>query len=295
MNRQDRENLYRLFREHANNLGVNTCTIASLKAFIASVRELRCPRDQVMEHYRELVQLIRHTEPAVMPLIHLVKQFEEEVKAYADADEDEIRRQATRILGEKIVLMETKMGKVVEHGLTHVADGDGIIVLSPTTVVTAILVQSKTVLERSFHVIVLQQNVVRTRQLIDALSKAQIDHVVIPEYNLCHYLHSANKQFIGAVTVTSDRRLIAPPGTSNAAHLAHSRDIQIYLFANTLNYSRQPAERQRIYQADEDRDDCGIRYQMTVHSHDIVDLDLIDHIINEDGEMKNTADSRLTA
>lgn len=293
MNPQDRENLYRLFREHANNLGVTRCTIAALKAFIASVKELKCPCDQFVAQYGELIQVIKNTEPVIVPLIHLVRQFEQEMGACGGDNMEESRNRAVRILGEKIVQIETNMGKVIEHGLNHVADGDGIIVLSPSTVVTDILARSKTVLGREFHVIILQQNLVRTRQLINALSKAKIDHVVIPDYNLCHYLHNANKQFIGAVTVTPDRKLIAPPGTSNAALLARSRDIKIYLFANTLHYSHQPAERQRIYQADEAHNDCGIRYQMTVHSHDIVDLDLIDHVINENGEMKNTADSKL--
>ena len=292
MKDQDRENLYRLFREHANNLGVARCTVVALKAFIEAVKELRCPREQVMDLYRELALAIRRTEPAIVPLIHLTEQFEKEMAAYTDgADLEEIRRQAVRILTEKIALYETNMAKLTDHGLAQVADGDGIIVHSPSAVVTDILVKARTALGHDFHVIALQQNRVRTRQLISALTAARIAHVVIPEYNLSLHLKEANKQFIGAVTVTQDRKIIAPPGTANAVHLAHSHRIEVYLFANSLHYSHDTADRQRIHRTTESRNDGGVSYQMTVHSHDIVDMELIDHVISENGEVGGAARS----
>ncbi len=285
MKDQDRENLYRLFREHGNNLGVARTTVVALNAFIEAVKTLRCTREQVLDLYRELAGAIKRTEPAIVPLIHLMEQFEQEMAAHTGVELDEIRRQAVRILTEKIALFEDNCRKVTAEGLKHVADGDGIIVHSPSAVVTDILVQARTELGRDFKVIVLQQNLVRTRQLINALTAAKIDNVVIPEYNLSHHLGEANKQFIGAVTVTSDRKLIAPPGTANAVHLAHAQNIAVYLFANTLHYSHYPSGRQRIYHAEESRNDGGVRYQMTVHSHDILDLAVIDYVINENGLM----------
>lgn len=284
MKEQDRENLYRLFREHCNNLGVARTTVVALNAFIDAIQALRCTREDVLDLYGELARAIKRTEPAIVPLIHLIEQFEAEMTANPDGDLDEIRSQAVRLLKEKIFQFENNRYQVTMHGIQHVEDGDGIIVHSPSAVVTDILVKAKTEQGRDFQVIVLQQNRVRTRQLINALTRAGIAHEVIPEYNLCHHLTGANKQFIGAVTVTPDRKIIAPPGTANAVHLAYAHNIVVYLFANTLHYSHHPVARQRIHRVDEARNDNGTCYQMTVHSHDIIDLSLIGHIINEYGE-----------
>jgi hypothetical protein len=55
------------------------------------------------------------------------------------------------------------------------------------------------------------------------------------------------------------------------------------LFANTLHYSLGIARTQQIDRTDFDLVDPEAQYSVTSHSHDLVDLRLIDTIVNEYG------------
>jgi translation initiation factor 2B subunit (eIF-2B alpha/beta/delta family) len=53
-------------------------------------------------------------------------------------------------------------------------------------------------------VIVLKQDLAKTRRLIKSLSAADIDMEIIPEYSLSHYIDQGNKVFMGALSITED-------------------------------------------------------------------------------------------
>jgi replicative superfamily II helicase len=59
--------------------------------------------------------------------------------------------------------------------------------------------------------------------------------------------------------------------------------VTSYLFANTLHYSLGIARTQRIERKDFELEDPQSRFSVTSHSHDLVELRLIDTIVNEYG------------
>ncbi len=288
MNKQDRKILYSLFREHGNNLGISKATLVALRAIIESMKELTCTRSDFTKCYGELAEAIKNTEPKIIPLIHILEQFEIEIKKYLGSDIEVIKNRAIGIILKKIKLMESNIQNIVKHGRKYVLDNDVIIVLSPSPVITSILVQAKNKLNRKFRVIVLQQNIVRTKQLVSALKDTNIEYLMIPEYNLSHYLEEATKQFIGAVTVTKDQKILAQVGTANAVSLSHLHNTTVYLFACTLHFSHHLSTDQLIYKKDVTMKQNNFNYCLTTHSHDIVDLKLVDHVITEFGEMGNS-------
>ena len=283
MKQKDKENLYRLFRHHGNVMGTARATLMSLNAFIEALRGLRCDRCDFVGLYQELADTIKNTEPKIIPLIHLLEEFEEEMADHVDADLETVRGHAIQILENKIEQFKAKADRVTEHGLTHVADGDVIIVHMASSVVTNILLQAKERMNRNFQVIVMQLDLVRTRQLTNALAAADIEHRVAPAYNLSHYVEEANKVFIGAVTVTADNKIVVPIGTANALSLCRTKKVQSFLFANTLHYSHGLSSSQQIHCEETDMGEDRFSYKVTTHSHDLVDLDMIDVIVNEDG------------
>ncbi|MBI9083885.1 MAG: hypothetical protein JEZ11_09835 [Desulfobacterales bacterium] len=283
MKQKDKENLYRLFRHHGNVMGTARATLMSLNAFIEALKALRCDRCDFVGLYQELADAIKNTEPKIIPLIHLLEAFEEEMAEYVDDDLETVRTRAIQILNAKSALFKSKAERVTQHGLIHVDDGDVIIVHMASSVVSNILLQARQIINRKFRVIAMQLDLVRTRQLTNALSAAGIEHMVAPAYNLSHYIEEANKIFIGAVTVTADRKIVVPVGTANALSLCRTQGVQSYLFANTLHYSHGISSSQQIHREETDMVQDRFSYKVTTHSHDLVDLDMIDVLIDEDG------------
>lgn len=285
MNAKDREKLYTLFRSHTDALGTNRTTMAALRSFIHAVKLLQCKREHLLTQYAELIETIKNTEPRIIPLIHLIEQFETEIEDYADASYEEMRTQTIRILEQKLDLYESMTEKVIEIGRQYVRDNDVIITHSASTVVKRILIEAKKELIRKFSVIVLRQDFLKTKQMITWLTEAGIDHIIVPEYSLSLQLEKATKMFIGAVSVTHDKQAVTVVGTANIVSFCHINHIPVYLFVKSLKFSNQPGTRQHIYVKVVDMVQDGCVYHLTTHSHDLIDLKLVDHLITENGEV----------
>ena len=286
MNITDREKLYSLFRDHGEVLGTNRTTMTVLQSFINAVKLLRCKRKYLLTQYAELIEIIKNTEPRIVPLIHLIEQFETEIVVYADASYDEIKNQTIRILKQKIERYESMTEKVILAGRQYVLDNDVIIIHSASTVVERILVEAKKELNRKFSVIVLKQDFLRTKQMITWLTEAGIGHIIVPEYSLSLQLEKASKMFIGAVSVTHDKHAVTVVGTANVISFCHINHIPVYLFVKSLKISHQPCSRQHIYLKEVNMRQDNYAYHLSTHSHDLIDLKLVDHLITENGEVE---------
>jgi translation initiation factor 2B subunit (eIF-2B alpha/beta/delta family) len=288
MMNKSNQTMYRLLRELGNVHGIATMTILALNSFIESIRQLKCSKKETVPLYFELANALKNSQPNIIPLMHLLEQFENEMQASLTSEMDlETRRQKTiEILQRKIELFQSNADRVTENGLNYINDNDVIIVHAASSVVTSILVQAKKKLNRCFKVIILENNPERTRQTVRALREADIEHIVAPAHNLSHYIEGANKMFVGALTITSDHKIVAPTGTAGTVSLCHLNKISVHLFANSLHYSHRDSSHQEIYQEQEETHSANINFNMTTHSHDLVDLELIDHIITETGEIE---------
>ena len=287
MNKSEKENLDQLFLYHGTALGAARTTTMALNALISSFEQLDCGMEGIMQRYAELAEDIRTLRPRITPLIHMLEQFEEEIRPFLEAENSVLRDEAIRILRNKVKLYQSRAELVVRHGMQFIEEGDGIIVHSASSVVTNILLQAKQVLLRDFSVIVLQLDPVRTPQVALTLRQEEIPHRVIPAFNLCHYLDQANKILLGAVSVTRDLKVVAPVGTSATLSLCRFNNIKSYLFANSFHFSHGLGDSQQIHREKSDVASSRTTYQLTTHSHDLVDMDLIDVLVDEDGVVDN--------
>ena len=285
MNPNEKELLYKLIREHEEIMGVSQTTIVALKCYKNALRKLKSSnssafRDSVLE----LNALIKNTEPKIIPLTHLIEEFEVELQINFENSFDHIRDHALKILDQKVTRYENCIKGVIDHGIRVVEENDFIIVQSPSVAIRGALKQAHADQNKKFRVLVLDQNFIRIKQLIKELSQAGIDFLVVPEYNLSPFLETATKLLIGALSITPDKKIITTVGTANVVGLCHLNRIPIYLLANSLKFAHRIVSEQHIYKEESLRVLDHLTYRHAVYSHDQVDLYLIDHVITEQGE-----------
>ena len=289
MNQKSKQTMYKLLRDLSDVQGVARMTILSLNAFIESIKQLKCTREEFDALYTELSEALKTSQPNIAPLKHLLDYFEMEMqdRLRPDMDIEEVRLVTIRTLKERIFQFERNATQVTENGLAYIQNRDVIVVHSPSTVITNILIQAKERLGREFEVIVLDHNSERTRQTVHALRAVGIKHMITPAHNLSHHIDKANKMFVGAMTITADHKIVAPVGTAGAVSLCRLNGIGVHLFANTLHYSYRPSMDQNIFQEQEETRIGAVDVSLTTHSHDLVSLDFIDHIVTEIGEVSS--------
>jgi len=166
-----------------------------------------------------------------------------------------------------------------------VAENDFIIVQSPSLAIRSILKRARTEQHKNFRVLILDQHFRRIKQLISELSAVGVEHLVAPDYNLSHFLATADKIFIGAVSVTPDAKVVTTIGTANAVGLCHLKRVPIYLLVSSLKFAHQAIARQHIHKTESQLSQDDLTYRHATYSHDMVDLQLIDHVITEKGEI----------
>ena len=87
------------------------------------------------------------------------------------------------------------------------------------------------------------------------------------------------------MSVTPDAKVVTAIGTSNIVSLCHLNKVPVYLFANSLKFSYHPSSHQKIHTKMVAKSHDDVNYTLTTHSHDIVDLKLIDYLITEEGNV----------
>jgi translation initiation factor eIF-2B subunit alpha len=280
----DHTSLYRLIRDYMGAMGTSRTTLVALKSYIDSIRRLRCTEAELQRSLLELDEVIRNTEPRVIPLVHLIREFEAEMRPHFGSGLEHAKAEATRILGRKLERFHEVTGRLIAHCVSEIADGDFIVIHSPTAYIREALVRAHTVFGRRFRVLVLKQESRRAKAAVEALERHGVEHLVIPDQYLSHYLDVVTKFFLGAVSVSSDRKAIIHAGAANMVGLCHAHRIPVYLFLEKIKFAHTALSNQHIYREHRARVEADFTFHMTTFSHDFVDLEMIRHVVTEDGE-----------
>ena len=289
MKAEANQNLYNLIRAYMHALGTSRTTVVALKSYIDAVQRLNCAIADFRPMLEGLNTVIKNTEPKVISLVHLIEAFEAEMAWLSDLSLEAAKKRAVEILTQKLELFKTATAKVTVQCMNCIAPGDLIIAHSSTTYIRDALVRAHTELEREFKVLVLKHDFIRTKALVDDLERHQVDHILIPEYNLSHYLSSARKLFIGAVSVTSDNQAVTGIGTANVVSLCQWYHVPVYLFVESIKFSHKSLPDQYIYNEEQDKTEADFTFHMRTFSHDFIDLAMVDHLITEMGEIARPA------
>ena len=280
--------LYHLIRDYMDALGTSRTTVVALRSYIDAVQRLKCTDAGFGAMLENLNTVIKNTEPKVIPLVHLIEAFESEVQAASGLPLAAAKEKAVAILTQKLEGFEADTAKVTENCINCIAPDDFIIAHSTTAYIRNALIRAHGTLKRPFKVLVLKQDFIRTKELVHDLEQHRVEHIVIPEYNLSHYLKTAGKLFIGAVSVTSDNQAVTGIGTANIVSLCHWYHVPVYLFVETLKFAHRTLPDQNIFNEEQERIEADFTFRMKTFSHDFVDLAMVDHVITEAGEKART-------
>ncbi len=288
MNTNDREILYKLFRDHEDVIGATQTSLLTAQSMIDALKQLKCSKDDIQQKIQELIDTIKHSEPRIVPLINMISICEKKINSISNLSrltEEEIKHAVIAAIEDEIKHLNRNVQQVVNIGVECIDSGDFIIVYSVNAPVKRIIPEAKK-RGKNFKVLIIRQDIRKTQQVMKILDKEGVEYVVVPEYGLSHFLDKANKLFLGAIAVTEDGKAVVAAGTSNIISIAHIHKLPVFLFVNSLKFSVKNSMEQNIHKKTEKISHDDFEYTLISHSNDLIDLNLIDHLIIEEGEIE---------
>ena len=285
MSNNDQLVLDALFRDIVKFYSSSQTSIITLNAITAAITELECPTEDFKMELTTVCDIIKNSQPRMFPIDNLIILLEKELQEkdyFSDKDIDARKTAVTKIIESLEERLNDDMNELANQGVKHIEDGDHIILHSVEEGAELLLPEAKR-MGKNFEVLILRQDLVKTKQVINLLNTAGIKYTVVPEWDLIHFFDKVNKLFIGAYALTVDGKFVSDSGTSNIVSECHIHKLPVYLFAPTLEITNTFSRDQNIYLKDESVSESGSDYNLISHSSDIVSLDLVDHIITEHG------------
>lgn len=287
MSAKDQVVLDSLFRDIVKFYSSSQLSVVTLQAIIESINDLECDEDMFTPQLKEVCKIITDSKPRMFPIDNLIILFENELEKNDHFNEKDLptkKSASIEIIKNLIDRLEDNMSELANHGLEHIEDGDFIVLHAVEEPVELLMPEAKK-MGKEFEVLILRQDAAKTEQVINIMEKNGIKYTVIPEWDLIHFFDKVNKLFIGAYAITSDGKFVSDSGTSNIVSECHIHELPIYLFSPVLEITPTFSRNQNIYLKEEAKSSSGLDYTLISHSSDIVSLDLVDHIITDEGEI----------
>ena len=279
----EQDTIDKLFRDLSRVYSTSATSILGLESFQAAIEELVVNDKDLPLEITKLSDSIKNTQPRMFPLDNLMIMLDKEVKALSNKNQL-TRESEVKLLDTFKKRLKTDVDSLIDQGVKWIENNDFIVIHSIEENIEHLIPEAK---KRgvNFKILVLKQDIVTTGEILKILTEHQIEFEVIPEYDLVHYLDKITKLFIGTQALTNDNYIICDPGTSNIVSECHIHEIPIYLFLKTLKFSHYPASDQNIRKNKFQDEFDGIEYYFSIHSNDIIKMNLINHIITEKGEV----------
>jgi len=287
MSTVDQKILDSLFRDIVKFYSSSKTSIITLRAIINAIRFLECKDDRFRVQVMEVCKTITNSQPRMFPIDNLIILLEHELEknSFFEDKDISIKKSATiEILEDLIIRLNYDMKELANQGLDHITDGDFIVLHAAEEPVELLLPEAKN-MGREFEVLILRQEPVKTNRVIKIMEHNQIKFTVIPEWDLIHHFDKVTKLFIGAYAITADGKFVSDSGTSNIVSECHIHKLPIYLFAPILEITPTISSDQNIYLKEEPQYASGVDYTLISHSCDIVNLEFVNHVITDQGEI----------
>ena len=279
----EQQTIDKLFRDLVRVYSTSATSIIGLDSFQQAIEELVCNDRDLAIEITQLSDAVKNTQPRMFPLDNLMLILDKEIKLLTD-ENLLTKESALKLLDTFKKRLESDMEILVKKGVKWIEDADFIVIHSIEENIEHLIPEAKK-RGKQFKILVLKQDIVTTGEILKILTEHQIEFEVIPEYDLVHYLDKITKLFIGTQALTNDNYIICDPGTSNIVSECHIHEIPICLFLKTLKFSHYPASDQNIKKNKFQDEFDGIEYNFSIHSNDIIKINLINHIITEKGEL----------
>ena len=283
MSNLEQKTIDKLFRDLIRVYSTSATSVIGLDSIKMAITELACDKAGLADEINKLSNSIKNTQPRMFPLDNLMLILDEAVQSLSDSNQLKKNAIIKLIDGFKRRL-DSDLNALTQTSIEWIDDGDFIVIHSIEETIENLIPQAK-LKGKNFKILVLKQDIITTGKILKILNDYNIEFEVIPEYDLVHYFGEITKLFIGTQSLTNDNHIVCDPGTSNIVSECHIHKVPICLFLKTLKFSHYPASDQNIHKNSYKDEHDGVEYKYSIHSNDIIKLNLIDHIITEKGEV----------
>jgi len=280
---KDQKTINKLFRDLGRVYSTSATSLIGLNSTRSAIEELNCENANLYTEISKLSDTIKNTKPRMFPLDNIMLLLDKKIQALHN--ENKLSKESIiAILDDFNKKLTSDLEDLVSKGVDSIKNNDFIVIHSIEENIEHLIPKAKES-GCDFKILVLKQDIATTGEILNILNKNQVEFEVIPEYDLIHYFDKITKLFIGTQALTTDNKIICDPGTSNIVSECHIHDIPIYLFLKALKFSNYSSKDQNIKKHSFQDSYNGIDYDYSIHSNDIIKLNLIDHIIIESGEI----------
>jgi translation initiation factor 2B subunit (eIF-2B alpha/beta/delta family) len=281
----EQQTIDKLFRDLTRIYSTSATSLIGLVSIKTAIEELTCDDVNLYGEIMKLSDAIKNTQPRMFPLDNLMLILDNQIKSLSNKKQL-TKESVNKILNTFRIRLESDLSLLVEEGIKWIENGDFIVIHSIEENIEHLIPEAK---KRgiNFKILVLKQDIVTTGKILNILNEHQIEFEVIPEYDLVHYFDKITKLFIGTQSLTNDNYIICDPGTSNIVSECHIHKIPIMLLLKSLKFSNYLVSDQNIRKNNFQDEHAGVKYSFSIHSNDIIKLNLISHIITEKGEVTN--------
>lgn len=285
------ERISELFLEIESTVGtslLNDMVLTALRRAIHDFHEKG--EDDFFHQFSEVLETVKNTQPRIALVIDNLYEvwnvlLEAQKKKHPEGHLY-WERQVLNAIREYRHASREEHKKMTTFGVREIHKGDVILIHSVSRSVLDTLFEAKRE-GKEFRVIVAEQEIEKTQQLIELLSRHQIHFQVVPEYMLSHI--EVDKVFLGGVTINNQMNVVGDAGSDAVVSEFHLRKSPIYLFISTRKLSLwKSREAHHAYKVKSIRTYYGfkpITFERIKFSHDRVPLHYYDYIITELGKM----------
>ena len=283
MSNLEQQTIDKLFRDLIRVYSTSATSMIGLDAIKMAITELACDEAGLADEINKLSDSIKKTQPRMFPLDNLMLILDREVQFLLNANQL-TKKSIINLIDDFKLRLDSDLDSLIQKSLEWIEDGDFIVIHSIEENIENLIPEASQRGKR-FKILVLKQDIITTGKILKILRENNIDFEVIPEYDLVHYFGEITKLFIGTQALTNDNYIVCDSGTSNIVSECHIHKVPICLFLKSLKFSHYPASDQNIRKNSYKDEYDGVEYNYSIHSNDVIKLDLIDHIITEKGEV----------
>ena len=279
----EQQTIDKLFRDLIRVYSTSATSMIGLDAIKMAITELACDEAGLADEINKLSDSIKKTQPRMFPLDNLMLILDREVQSLLNANQL-TKKSIINLIDDFKLRLDSDLDSLIQKSLEWIEDGDFIVIHSIEENIENLIPEASQ-RGKKFKILVLKQDIITTGKILKILMENNIDFEVIPEYDLVHYFGEITKLFIGTQALTNDNYIVCDSGTSNIVSECHIHKVPICLFLKSLKFSHYPASDQNIRKNSYKDEYDGVEYNYSIHSNDVIKLDLIDHIITEKGEV----------
>ena len=283
MSNLEQQTIDKLFRDLIRVYSTSATCMIGLDSIKMAITELVCEEGRLADEINKLSDSIKNTQPRMFPLDNLMLILDGEVQSLSDANQLK-KKTVIKLIDDFKLRLDSDLDELTQKSLEWIDDGDFLVIHSIEETIENLIPEAK-LKGKDFKILVLKQDIITTGKILKILGENNIEFEVIPEYDLVHYFGEITKLFIGTQSLTNDKHIVCDPGTSNIVSECHIHKVPICLFLKSLKFSHYPASDQNIRKNSYKDEYDGVEYNYSIHSNDVIKLDLIDHIITEKGEV----------